>query len=179
MYPQIILVFLLLTAGQARAMSWSAGGMAGMMLQPTSQYYHLVYGGYVGGETDGGGLSLRLGYAERPAFESAGFRDQEYGSFLLLGTRVADFGVHGFTAFAGAGKLEGYIGPSAPETAHLDERSFELEGVALALEYGVRAGPVDIALSHLTMIGNGTKTQQDAFVAWPYNFFFLQLGIRV
>ena len=80
------------------------------MQQPASNYFLGIYGFFLEFETDQKGFLARLGYMERPEFTTQGYTDQEWTSFVMVGTTLLDFGYHGLMAHGGYGSVSGYTG---------------------------------------------------------------------
>lgn len=148
------------------------------MQQPTSHYYHAVYGGSVEGGTDSQSFLFRGSYVERPEFRAAGFRDKDYGWFGAAGTKVTKSKDHGLYAFFGLGRMAGYVKADTDTDTEgaVKDRVFGVSGPTASLEYLYRWKMLDLAVNHQTFIGYVDDTQLKAFVAWPYNFFQVSAG---
>ena len=153
--------------------------VVGLMQQPTSQYYHSVYGGYLDLRTDDAKLIFRLSYIERPEFEAAGYSDQETAAFGLLGTTVVENKLWRMTTYIGGGQVEGYT-KALNKNEDSPDRSFKLRGVTFELEINATiAKRLEVGLSHLSHIGWVDEKQLNSYVAWPYNFFMLRMGLAI
>lgn len=165
---------------EARAVTVKAATTVGLMQQPTSHYYLFSYGGEAELQSDAEGGILRFQYVERPEFRTTGFRDKDFGGFVLAGTKLGKEKGRGLYAFLGLGQMAGYTksvagapGIGVPETRH-----YALNGPTAALEYLARLGPIDFALGHQTFVGFVDRAEMQAYVAWPYNFFSASMGYR-
>lgn len=172
---------MLASATSALAVTFSIGTTGGLMQQPTSHYYHAVYGGYVESGTDSEKFLTRVAYIERPEFKAAGFIDKDYGYFALIGTKVTKTTSHGLYAYFGAGKMAGYIkqDPNASSRVEYDdlkERDYAMPGPTALLEYMWRYKGLTAGVNHQTFIGYQDKSQLRSYVAWPYNFFQVNLS---
>ncbi len=170
---------LCLASDVALAASFKVASTGGVMQQPTSHYYHAIYGISFEGGTDAEGMLVRGSYLERPEFRNAGFRDKDFGYFVMAGTKITKTKDRGLYAYFGGGRMMGYV-KADPETELEGEatgREFGLSGPTATLEYVVRWKRLALAANHQTFIGYGDKTQLDAYVAWPYNFFQVSAGV--
>ena len=170
-----------LASADAHGASWRVGTSAGVMTQPASNYYHLVYGGYGEAATEDDWLIIRAHYLERPEFAQAGYVDQDYGWFIHLGTKVTATQNHGLYAYFGGGRMSGWLQEDAadsPEGPGTQRRFYSLPGASAAIEYGVRALGVEASISHQSFVGYVDQAQLQARVGWPFNFFQLDLGYR-
>lgn len=151
------------------------------MMQPASQYFHIVRGGFLDWGREDQKFLIRLSYIERPVFESSGYADQEMGGFAGLGTQAWWSKNYSLLVFAGAGQMRGYskLSDSASGDGGVSRRDFVLAGLSLALELGVQWQHINLAVNHHLFTGFSTREQTSAFVAWPYTFFLLKLGFFV
>lgn len=163
----------------ALGMTVKIGSSGGLMQQPTSHYYHAAYGVSVDLATDSQKGIVRAHYIERPEFRSLGFADKDYGWFGQVGTKVLGAKDHGLFAFFGMGRMEGYV-KADPDRIDSDvnERKYALPGPTASIEYAWALGPIDLSVNHQTFIGYVSQEEVEAYVAWPYNFFMLQAGVR-
>lgn len=172
------LAYVLLWGPQAAfGATYRLSGTAGVMQQPTSNFYHAVYGANADVGTDRADVVLRLSYFERPVFRSMGYVDKDYGWSGLLGGKLTDAKSHGLYAYVGGGKVAGFI--QTRTTAREGEsttRSFALPGITAAVEYDWQVRGMTFGFEHQTLIAFGDSAQTAAFVAWPYNLFLLSLG---
>ncbi len=169
----------LLASTQARAVTVRVDSAAGLMQQPTSHYYHLIYGGQVTVATQTENVFWRGSYLERPAFKTVGYKDKDYGWFALVGTKLTKTKDYGVFASIGAGQVAGYIksDKAAAGITRNERRSYRLRGPTVALDYEVRFGPVQWSIGHQTFVGFVDRSEVEAYVAWPYNFFQTTLGV--
>jgi hypothetical protein len=151
--------------------------LSGVMQQPTSSYYHLIYGAQADFGSSDGAILLRGSYFERPAFKRVGYVDQDYGWSALLGSKLASTKSHGFFAFFGAGRVAGYIKPVTPvEDGSSQSRSFNMPGLTASMEYKWLGDRLFLGAGHQTIICFGDSAQTEAFVAWPFSLFTLSVG---
>lgn len=171
---------LLLAPFQAQAISVRPIAATGVMQQPTSQYYHWIYGGILDvGPTDD--LSVRASYFERPAFRSAGYVDQEFLSFLQAGGSISRRSVFDIYGYVGAGRVWGYIKEDLPkENADTAKReTFSMPALALSMEAGISVGLLDLRLGHSMAVCLGANDQIKTKVAWPYSTYYMTATIPV
>lgn len=163
------------------AVTYKVGGAAGLMQQPTSQYYHTIYGGFGELASNTGKLALRYSYIERPRFYSAGFSEQEFGNFLTVGTYVwaSTSKVFTLNAHIGGGRMQGYITAEKDKdgaTSDLPMRKYHLNGLTAIGEGELKWKLFNIALSHQTFVGFDDNDQLSSYVAWPYNYYMGRIG---
>ena len=72
----LIMWVAVIVPSHAQAITMHAGTSGGLMQQPTSNYYHAVYGGYLQVSTDSEVVTKRS-HSERPEFNANGFSDKE------------------------------------------------------------------------------------------------------
>ena len=150
---------------------------SGVMQQPTSSYYHLMYGAQVDLGSDDGSLLLRGSYFERPVFNSVGYTDKDYGWSGLFGSKLASSKRHSFFAFFGGARVAGYVKPvSPPEDGVSRDRSFNMPGITAAMEYRWLGERLFFGAGHQSIICFGDTAQTEAFVAWPFSLFTLSFG---
>lgn len=164
--------------GQAFGWTTEVGSNAGLMQQPASQYYHLVYGAVVGAANDSRKFQVRGAYIERPKFSANNYVDQDYGWFGSVGSQLVGNEKHGLRSFVGYGSMGGYI-KAVQDGETVERRSYRLYGAAFQLEYAARWRSIWIAASHETFIGMGDRNQTEAYVAWPFNFALVSLGFTL
>lgn len=149
------------------------------MDQPSSSYHHGFYGLFIEGSPASLKFIGRLSYYERPTFRASGYRDQDAGYFVHVGTRLATQGAHGFYAFAGYGHLTGFIESTS---GNLDfdtpeRRTFRKDAFTTTMEYRYSLKHISMQMGHQLAMGIGDHRETAAYVAWPYSFFYLGLGI--
>lgn len=155
----------------ARAVTYHIDSGAGIMQQPTSHYYHFVYGAQISAASQAEGFQWRASYIERPAFKDLGYEDKDFGWFTMVGTKLTKSSkTSGVYALGGGGRVSGYIKDST------QKHGFALVGPTVALEYVYRLGPVQWTIGHQTFVGFVDKDEVEAYVAWPYTFFNTTLG---
>lgn len=161
--------------------SYSVLSSAGLMQQPTSHYYHFVYGGSGQAEFFEQKFLVRGSYLQRPKFEEAGFVDQDSGAFAFVGSQIAGNKIFGVTALIGGGRINGYIRATDEYYSSEDapERSYSISGLSTALEASARWGSLHVAVNHQTFVGYVDREQLNAYVGWPYNFFLVNVGFTL
>jgi len=147
------------------------------MMQPSSSYFHAVYGGYIDVASNTQSLIGRGAWIERPKFSANGYIDQDYGGFISAGTKLTESKSHGLFAFFGFGRMGGFIRSSNPGD-EVSERSFSMQGPTASLEYALQWKNLTTSIGHSTFIGFGDRNQTEAYVAWPWNFGTLQIGFN-
>ncbi len=175
----IIGAFLALSSSVSFGISYSVGPAVGLMQQPTSHYYHYVYGSYLEAGTENRRIYLKAIYVERPKFNASGFSDQEFGGFGFLGTQLTPIKkYYAINTMIGGGKVSGYIkqnddsgGSSYPA------RKYSLNGLALGVEASVALYKVHASIFHQSFIGLSSQEDYDSDVAWPFNFFLVKVGL--
>ena len=170
------------TASAASAMVFDIGGMSGVMVQPTSNYYHMIYGAYLGTAAESEGVGFQAGYLERPPFKDVGFVDQEWSYYVVLGTKLTNPKTKPAGVWGGIGwsRVGGYIKPygnGSGDNARLPQRSFIIDGPCADLELYILLHGMRLSLAHQTFVGFASDMQTSAYVAWPYNFLMIKLGI--
>ena len=177
-WTMVVALFVFFYKDETFAATYRLSATTGVMQQPTSNYYHFVYGGQADVGTDKDSILLRASYFERPAYRSVGFIDKDYGWSGLLGTKLTKTKKHGLFAFIGLGKVAGYIKTQAANEGTVDpkSRSFDLTGINAAMEYAWQIGRLALGIQHQSLIAFADRSQTEAFVAWPYNLFLLSVG---
>jgi hypothetical protein len=176
------LALLCIAAAPLEATQWVAGPHAGLMQQPTSQYYHFVYGGYVGVQTEAQRIGLRYQYFERPRFSAAGFEEQEFGHFVFIGGKITDpkkpYGLH---AYLGGGKVSGYIKKEEQTNPdiHYPKRRYAINGATLAIDAAIRVSKFEFAIGHQHFTGISSREEFDSHVGWPFNFYSVKIGLAL
>ncbi len=175
------LVFLgLLLSHTAWAATYKIASLGGLMMQPTSNYFHAVYGASAEVGREDGKLVARMAYLERPQFRSAGFVDQEFFGFFQMGTKLTRAKSHGLWAFVGPGQTTGYVraeGSKYPTDNVPPTRKHRVPGLNLAMEYAFRWSGFECAATHQILVGHSSNEQLRAYVAWPYHFLLLRMGV--
>ena len=103
----IIIYYLMMNTPLLATIDVSAGG--GVMIQPSSQYFHYVYGSAITMGPDKSNFVVRAQVWQRPKFTSSGFQDQDEGGQVLLGHRFKNLGIFEFYMYLGGGVAQGYI----------------------------------------------------------------------
>lgn len=154
-------------------MQYAYGIQSGMMTQPASAYYYVVYGGYLDLKTDKEVFITRISYLERPKFSSNGFTDQDFSGFALLGTKINPKSkYHNLYTYIGYGQVTGYTYKKSDKTL----RSSKTTGFDVEIEYLYKTKHFHIGASSILFTGLKDKEQTDAKVAWPYNFLLFKIG---
>ena len=148
----------------------SAGG--GVMVQPSSQYFHYVYGSAVTISADQSDFVVRAQMWQRPEFTSSGFQDQDEGAQILLGHRFKNLGVFEFYMYLGGGLAQGYIQDLSSQT----KSSYKVYGTSSSASLGYHIGRFSITLEHLMFIGRRNQIEIDAKVLWPFSVTWINLG---
>lgn len=162
----------------AQGVTFQIGPTGGLMQQPTSNYYHAVYGGYLQAATDNEGFITRLAYTERPEFRSVGFADKETFTLGMIGSKFTKGKSHGLYAFVGGGQTRGYVRRLESIDGEVNQRSFVLGGPSFSMDYAFHFGALDFGISHTLFVGYGGRTEFDARVAWPYNITLIQMALH-
>lgn len=151
--------------------------LAGLMQQPSSQYYHYVYGGQLDLARKEDAAFMRAQYLERPAFRRAGFVDQDFSAALLFGARVFKYKDLGINAVIGGGYAWGYLKEDAVDVPARE--SYRLPGIATGIEGRWTGKWIDIRAAYQHMICQNDRDQLEAYVAWPFNWFLVSLSTPI
>lgn len=172
----IFLNVLLLALGissESQAASIRPALTTGLMVPPASQYYYYVYGAQVDLARDMDRALARLQYMERPAFNSAGYVDQDFSAMALLGSSVYGRGSLGATALVGGGYAWGFI---KSKTDPSERNSYRLPGLAVGLEGRWSTKRIDLRIAHQVFIAQNSNDQLKAYVVWPFNWFMISIA---
>ena len=150
---------------------------AGLMQQPTSQFYHAVYGAQLDVANEKETFLLRTAYTERPAFKSATYIDQEFATWVQIGQRLEHTKHLGISALVGGGQVWGFIKDTGTENPRRE--GFHLPGVVFSMEASLALSFMDLRLGHSLFAGQKDKSQLQAFVIWPYTFFYVSFSSPV
>ncbi|MEI6398827.1 MAG: hypothetical protein WCO71_08665 [Pseudomonadota bacterium] len=172
-------LFTLLFGLEPVALAASARPMllTGLMQQPSSQYYHYVYGGQLDLARKNDVAMLRLQYLERPAFRNAGYVDQDFSAAAMFGKSVLRIGNIGVNALVGGGYAWGYIKDDADVAPRRE--AYRLPGIATSLEAKWGTNNIDFRLAHQMMICQSSKVQAEAYVAWPFTWFIFSMSTPI
>lgn len=151
--------------------------VTGLMQQPSSQYYHYVYGGQLDIARKDDVAYMRLQYLERPAFESAGFIDQDFSAAVFFGKSVLKRGGFGVSALVGAGQNWGYLKEAKVDNPRRE--AYRMPGIGTALEAKWSSARVDLRVSYQTMICQNDRELFDYYVAWPFSWFLLSASTPI
>lgn len=149
----------------------------GLMQQPTSNYYLACYGLSV--DVQAANFITRVSYIERPEFSKNGFAEKDGLGLVMAGMSARKIFKGELKVFFGGGAASGYVAELNENNKKSDQRTYQLPGPAAGVEYSISLGKVSFALNHTTFIGYGGKDQTAAFVAWPYNLYFLSTGYSI
>jgi hypothetical protein len=169
----VCLLGVMLTSQWADAASFRPSFAAGLMVPPSSQYYHYVYGAQVDLARKFDQSLVRIQYLQRPKFTSHGYLDQDFSGLVLVGQSIFRHKNLGVTSLVGGGYAWGYIKSTegAPE-----QNSYKLPGLAVAIEGRWSPKLMDIRLAHQVLIAHGSTEQLNAYVTWPFNWFVLSIS---
>jgi len=149
----------------------------GIMQQPTSNYYLACYGLAI--DMRASSVIARMSYTERPEFSRNGFADKDALGLVMVGMAARKLLNGELKVFFGAGSASGYIAELDENEKKGEQRTYRIPGPAASAEYSVQLGSLSFAINHTTFIGYGGKDQTSAFVAWPYNLYFLSTGYSI
>jgi hypothetical protein len=149
----------------------------GLMQQPTSNYYLACYGLAV--DLQASSFIARVSYTERPEFSRNGFAEKDSLGLVMAGMSAKKILKGDLKVFFGAGSASGYVAGLDDQNKKNEQRTYQLPGPAAAVEYSISLGKVSFAINHTTFVGYGGKDQTQAFVAWPYNLYFLSTGYSI
>lgn len=148
-------------------------GLSGIMLQPNSQYFHAFYGA-AGTLKDNASLFLAsLTYLERPKFTAAGFSDQEQGLFLTVGRELFLVRDGALQASAGMGRQQGYLSEDGSKAV----RTYGLNGLTAEAKLLYTYRQAQLSIGHLSFVGFDGREQLRAYVAWPFSYFHVGIGL--
>ncbi len=167
----------LLLTSHALAAAIRPSIVTGLMQQPSSQYYHAVYGGQVDIARKDDIAYMRLQYLERPAFRSSGFVDQDFSSAVFFGKSVYKKGSLGLGALIGAGYNWGYIKETGVENPIRE--AYRMPGVGTGLEGRWSTKKVDLRFSYQTIICQNDRDLFNYYVAWPFSWFLLSVSTPI
>lgn len=160
---------------RGQAITVNFGALAATITQPSSQYFHYAYGGYIAIASDKDTVVARISYLERPVFSSAGFSDQDSYGQLAFGGQVGQWGSLRVNSLVGLGQVYGYLISSQDD----ESRSYSLRGLSLLAEAGWSFEQMSIYFGHDLFVGRGSAEHTEAFVFWPYTVFYFRLGMRI
>jgi hypothetical protein len=169
----ICLWLLPLVGNPAIAASIRPSFSAGLMVPPSSHYYHYVFGTQIDLAREFDRSLIRLQYLQRPKFTSRGYTDQDFSGLVLLGQSILQRKNIGVTTLIGGGYAWGYI-KSVHDSSDMD--SYKIPGLAVALEGRWSIDYLDVRLAHQVLVGHSTSEQLNAYVAWPFNWFVLSFS---
>ncbi len=149
----------------------------GLMQQPTSNYYLACYGLAI--DVQASTFIGRVSYTERPEFSRNGFSEKDGLGLIMAGMSAGKILKGELKVFFGGGVASGYVAELDENRKKTSQRTYQLPGPAAAVEYSVSLGKVSFAINHTTFIGYGGRDQTAAFVAWPYNLYFLSTGYSI
>ena len=148
-----------LTALAAIAASVRPSFSAGLMVPPSSQYYHYVFGTQIDLARESDRSLIRLQYLQRPKFTSRGYTDQDFSGLIFIGQSLLQRKSVGVTSLIGGGYAWGYI----KSVADSDEvNSYKIPGLAVSLEGRWSTDYLDVRFAHQVLIGHSAKEQLNA-----------------
>ncbi|NDE16104.1 hypothetical protein EBZ80_14350 [bacterium] len=170
-------VFSVATGARA-ADNWRTGAIvgAGVMQQPSSQYFLMAYSANAFLEFAPAKAGISLTAFGRPRFSAGNFEDQDFGGLVELRKGVAARGSFSLGASIGGGQMRGYVKSIEVDGARSDYR---MDGVSATvdLRYATgKDGRFKAQLSHTMFSGLSTAFETKARVAWPWSFVMLGIG---
>lgn len=172
---------LLIGSPKAFSLSYTLLGHTGLMQQPSSQYYHEIYG--LTGKLffEDSGFFTSLTYLERPKFKAYGFADQEQFAHLNFGKILIDEKHYRLDVSVGPGRVWGYVefDGQIPASLETNSRDFYINGAAYNTSFSVYLSKVALSISHTFFAGYRDKGDFDSYVLWPYLFFSLGIGVGI
>ena len=169
-----LLLIFSFTAHRAYGIQYGVGVAAGLMQQPTSNYFHGIYGLDIGLASNNRSIIGKVGYLERPTFDNAGYEDKESHGFFWLGSGHQISSSQKVLVGLGYGSVMGSLTDDEGNT-----REFSSEGPLAYIEWNLWYGNFEVGLAHSIMTGIGDSFQTEAYVTWPYSFVLLRMGARI
>ncbi len=159
---------------------WTTGVIvgAGLMQQPSSQYYLMAYTANVSLEFTPAKAGISLTAFGRPKFSAENFEDQDFGGLAELRKGVAARGNFSLGASVGGGQMRGYVKSTDGDGGRGDYR---MDGVSATIDLRYETGKdgrFNAQLSHTMFSGLSTSLETKARVAWPWSFVMLGIGYR-
>jgi len=148
------------------------------MQQPTSNYYHAVYGAYLQFASTAESFLTKAIYIERPKFSANGFVDQDNFAMVLFGSHFSKKKNQGLYGYLGLGQTNGTIENNTEQTYSSNKRSFVMKGAALSMSYRIPIATFNISLNHTQFVGYGNKLELESRVAWPYQITQIEMGFK-
>jgi hypothetical protein len=155
------------------AVTLQVDSLAGVMSQPASSYFLLVYGSAVECSFSDS-LFLRAMYVERPQFESQGFVEQEAGTFAFVGSQLARVKFFQMKAAIGYGKMQGWI--QGPNDGKQEREGYALHGISVDLDAEAHFSRFSAGIRHQIFVGNATDQDLDSYVGWTFGFLLASIG---
>lgn len=176
----LIFCYALAASTKASAVTVRPMGLTGVMQQPASQYYHLVYGGNLDISLVDS-WSIRGTYFERPAFHSAGYVDQDFFAYAQTGVSFFRKGIFDVYSYIGAGRGWGYLKEESPTEGREKVRrnDYTLQALALSMEVSALFSWADVRIGHSLFVGKGDNDQTKSQVAWPFATYYLALSTPI
>jgi hypothetical protein len=174
----ILIAAALFAPGARAAGNWNTGMLvgAGLMQQPSSQYYLLAYSTNAFIEFAPARAGISLTAVGRPRFSASGYEDQDFGGMIEMRKGVATRGNFSLGAGIGGGQMRGYVKSTSLDGGRGDYR---MDGVSTTIDLrysGQRDGRFTAQLSHTMFSGVSTSLETKARVAWPWSFVMLAIG---
>lgn len=151
---------------------------SGLIQQPSSQYFLLGYSGtalFTHAKSTAGIATTVLG---RPAFESGGYTEQDYGGLVEFRKGVRVWKSIQLSAGLGLGEMRGYVRRGGDNPVRSDYR---MRGASTTFQVSwvpPKASGASVFLNHTLFSGFSTQSQTKARVAWPWSFAMFGFGFR-
>jgi|GEM_PF-1363546 len=164
--------------GARAATNWRTGAIvgAGVMQQPSSQYFLMAYSANAFLEFAPAKAAISLTAFGRPRFSAGNYEDQDFGGLVELRKGVAARGSFSLGASIGGGQMRGYVKSKEVDGTRSDYR---MDGVSATVDLRYATGKdarFSAQLSHTMFSGLSTALETKARVAWPWSFVMLGIG---
>ena len=132
------------------------------------------YGVYAQVHSEESAIILKTNYLERPEFTANDTKEQDFASFVHIGTRHGSFFHMNLDAFVGWGQINGFISRKIA----LDEvkNSYIVQGPSVLIESSYQYKKAEIAFGFQNFLGVRNSEEVKIKVVWPYNFIVIRLG---
>ena len=173
-FVPVFFIFLL-SSFQVKGASLHLGGLAGVMTQPSSGYYHSVFGSSFGFFPQKSDFGLTSSFFYRPKVSSRGYTDYEYSQQILVHVLAHRWtqSLSLWVAFGGGehiGVLKNSSGIEAFDMIH-----HRLKGVVSGLKLSYQFESVHVEIEHRVMTGVISEDELKMRVAWPFVYSFMSL----